>query len=717
MKIYIIILSLLFAQVSVASRPVSVIQGESVELFNLDNSNIKSAMLFYRLEGSKNYLQQPLIKQGGHWVSRLLSAQLRPPGIEYYAQIILKNGQQLSQPDQHPRYNPLRLKVRQKQGVNLKLQETQILQNQDVFFKVLGYVDSETRVFIDDIDVTEFVTRQDQDWVFNNEGQLFSGDQVLSLQSIQGQTLASYPIKFIDSFLSQVKNRQLVIKGNTSFNIGGQADSTDTKSNVALSANMHVEAEYKQGEFSARYSGIDVNYQHGAEEPVNLSAGVLLQNKYKNHSLDIGDVSVSGTPLVLSGFSRRGFVASTSNDQYSGSFFNVRTSTVDGFESGISFDDRQTYGATVDTKLGQSSVQVSVISGELKDDNAGNVGSTDNKGQAGDSVGVAFTTELAGTSINAEIANSSFDADTSDNQAKQNDSAYEISLSRDIVGLASTLGYHHYGANYATIANPNFSNDREGLNLSLGSGWRFLNWSVSLSTTTDNVEEDAARAIVKSNNTGLNLGFVVENWPSINVGFNVSNQKSSQEPSLNDRIDNDGQYISLGLSDNFGDYNVSWTSSFGLLRNNLDVTNDSDTTNHVLSVGFNIDATNIDVSLSQNKTESNITLISNLANMSLNFPLFNDTITLNSQFSVQDNTSSDSSQNNTIAGASANVSWAMKDMVSGVTAFWADTQFSLSWSYSKTEDTINSGNDSSDNVVMLTFNLGAPSNFEVDWQF
>lgn len=717
MKPYVLLFLVLMPLLSLAKTTQSITQGESAVLFDIDEPNIQSALLFYRVEGSKNYLQQPMLKQGGRWVSRLLSAQIRPPSIEYYAQIKFKDGSSKSRPVQYPRYNPLRLSVNKKQAIIIQLVKKNIPINQDVVFEVMGYVDAATRVYISDVDVTDFVTRSDKNWVFSNDSQLFSGHQTLVLRSAQGQVLSSYPIHFLDESAKPLKNKQLVLKGNTSFSLGGQADSTDSDSSVALSANMHVEAEYKQGDFSAQYSGIDINYQHGADDPFKLSAGFLLNNKYRHHSLDIGDISVSGTPLVLSGFSRRGFVASTSNDQYTGSFFNVRTSTVDGFDSGISFDDRQTYGATVDTKLGESTIQVTVISGELKDDNAGNVGSSDSTEQAGDSIGVAFTTELAGTSINAEVASSNFDADTSDTNASDSDTAYEVSMSRDIVGLASSLGYHHYGANYATIANPNFSNDREGLNLSLGSGWQFLNWSVSFSTTEDNVEADATRAIVKSNNTGLNLGFVIENWPSINLGFNVSQQTSTQEPTLTDRIDNDGHDISLGISDNIGDYSVSWTSSVGQLTNNLDASNDSDTTNHALSVGFNIETVNVDVSVSQNITESDKTLTSNLANLSLNIPLFSETITLNSQFSVQDNSSSDNSQSNTITGGSANVSWAMKDMFTGMTAFWADTQFSLSWSYNKTEDAINSAQDTSDSVVMLTFNLGAPSSFEYDWQF
>lgn len=639
-----LLVACLIISVNIQAQAVSsVTEGQSVTLYEIENEQIKSALLFYRIEGSRQFLQQPLLHQGNKWSSTFSGNQLRAPGLEYYIQLTFKDGKTRTEPESYPTYNPIRLTVNKKQSVNIHLSQNAIKPGENIKFNVSGYVDVETRVYIGDMDVTDFVQRSESLWVLNNENNLFNGDQQLQLISAEGQTLSSQTVSFIDPAAKALKDRQLVLRGNASFSLGGQSDSeSDTTDSLALSGNLHLETEYKEGDFISHFSGINVNYQHEAEEEFHLSSGFLLNNTYRNHSLEVGDVSVSGTPLVLSGFSRRGLLASTERENFTGSIFNVRTSTVDGWESGVSFDDRQTYGVAVEQRLGQdgkTSVQLSVISGELKQAESQNVGSSNTNPQSGDTAGLLLSTELGGTTISAEVAGSSFDSNTTDANDALSDEAYEISLSRDIYGLASSLGYHHYGANYATIANPNFSNDREGLNLSLGSGWRFLNWSTSFSSTQDNVEKDPLKPVVTSNNTGLSLGFIIENWPSIDLGFNYSNQTSSDEPAVDQRIDNEGQDISLGLSDSFGPVNLSWTSSVGKIDNNLDPANDSETTNHALTVGYTADAIGLNLNLSQNETRSDSKLTSNLANLSANFPLFSDTITLNSQFSLQDNTS------------------------------------------------------------------------------
>ena len=41
----------------------------------------------------------------------------------------------------------------------------------------------------------------------------------------------------------------------------------------------------------------------------------------------------------------------------------------------------------------------------------------------------------------------------------------------------------------------------------------------------------------------------------------------------------------------------------------------------------------------------------------------------------------------------------------------------FSWTYNKTTYALDSSRDGSDIVVMLEFSIGAPVNFEYDWQF
>ncbi len=712
---------LLFAAQAVAQNAQPVNEGGRVELYQTQNEQIHTATLFYRQIGSRFFMQQPLLHQNGRWSVSFSGNQLRAPGIEYYIELRLLDGSRQTDPAQYPRYNPMRLEVARQGALSIELTSETLTKEQNrIEFRVNGEVDELARIYIDDIDVTDFVQRDGDLWALDFDRELFSDKPQLQISSADGKLLATRNLVFEEDAQQPAQDRELVVRGNASFSLGGQSDSASSDNRLALSGNLHVESEYKSGDFSSQFSGINVNYQRAADPEFNLSSGFLLDNRYRNHSLQIGDVSVSGTPLVLSGFARRGLLLKTESERHTGELFNVRTAPVSDWESGIAFDDRQTYGLSWDQKLGQdgkSSVQLAVVSGQLQQAESTSVGSSNTQPQSGDSAGVQVTTELGGVSIAAQVATSEYDADTTDAIAASRSDAYELKLSRNIYGLASSLGFHRYGANYATIANPNFSNDRQGFDVSLGSQLQFLGWNAAFSSTRDNILDDPTRPIVTSSNSGINLNVAIENWPSINLGFNLSEQTSRTEPAPDQRVDNTGRDVSLGLSDQFGALSLSWSSSLGRLQDRLDASKDSDTQNHSFSLGYQGERAGVNLNLSQNRNRLQITQISDLVNLSADFPLVSDSIVLNSQFSWQQNSASDDSQDNQIVGGSARVSWTLQDMFTGVTSSWANARFSLSWTYNRTTDAFDAANDSSDQRVLLEFSLGAPVSFEQRWQF
>lgn len=708
--------------VSHAEIKQSVMQGQRVELYQVDDISIQFANLFYRLEGSQKFIQQPLSRKGSQWSAQLKGHQVRVPGIEYYVQLTYKNGSIKTDPPTHPEYNPERLSVNTLSTDTIHITNMKNNKNDSIEFIVNGYVDTETRVFMGDTDITDMMRRDNDKWTLENVSQLFDGPQSIQLVNTQGNTIAKSAINISNSDETPAaKNGEFVLRGSASFNIGGQSDDdSTTDESLVVTGNLHIETEYTNNDFSSHFSGVDVNYDHNADKEFDLSSGFLFTNSYKKTSLELGDVNVKGTPLVLSGFSRRGFVAATEGETWKGSVFNVRTSTVDGFESGISFDDRQTYGASYEQTIGDSgntNIQISAVSGDLQQPETSNVGSANTNAQAGDTLGLLVSSEYAGVNINAELASSKFDQDTNDVNNAVSDEAYEVHFTKNIYGLASSLGYQHYGANYATIANPNFSGDREGLNLSFGSNWKAVSWTASLSSIEDNVDNDPLRPVVTSDNAGLSLDFVIENWPAINIGFNLTNQSSDNEPDATAEVDNKGHDVSLGLSNSFDAYNLAWSSSIGELNNKLDVTNDSETSSHSLTMGYNFDAADVNLNLSQNKNETDFILTSNLANLSLNIPLFSDNVVLNTQFSAQQNEADNNSQNNEIIGGSARVSWTLHDIIIFKSMDWVNPQFGISWTMNKTSDQIDSSLNESDSTIMFDFSFGAPISFEQRWQF
>ena len=698
--------------------PQKVPAGESVMLFDIDDSQLRRARLYYRLAGSRQFLQQPFSQNGSRWRAVLDGASVLFPALEYYAEFHYADGALKTDPAVYPTYNPRRLVVLEQAEFNIRLAANQN-DPSSLLFEVTGEVDDDYRVMLDGQDVTYLMARDGNVWRLDNRYGLVDGSMPLQVVDGGGQVVASARVSDPTETRREAKDRELIVRGNASLNAGGQNSSDNAASDLAISGNLHVETEYRNGDFSSHFSGINVNYQHDAEEEFNLSSGFVLTNQYRQHSVELGDVSVEGAPLVLSGFSRRGLNAKTEDENWKASLFNVRTSPVDGWQSGLSFDDRQTYGANVEHRFGEegtSTLQLSAISGELKQADTQNVGSENPTGQVGDSAALRVSSDIAGISVDAQVAGSSFDADTSDGVAKTTDNAYELALASSMFGLASSLGYHHYGANYATIANPNFSNDREGLNASLGSQIGALGWQMSVSSTEDNVENDPSRPIVQSFNSGLQLSLNVQNWPSLSLGINSSRQASKNEPDVSQVVDNDGLDLSLGISDQFEAVSLSWSTSFGELSDEITL-DTSETRNHSLSLGYGGERVKLNLNLSRNETETTATQIANFINLSADLPLFSDDLRLQLQTSIQENTASDGSQDNRIVGGSARMGWSLKQIFGESLKSIGGGSANLSYSFNKTEDALDPTQDVSDSRVMLQFSFGAPVDFEYNWQF
>lgn len=695
-------------------------EGDAIELYKIVDGRIQSASLFYRVQGSRQFLQQPLVHHNSVWIAKLGGAQVQSPAIEYYLQFYYQDGSQKTEPAQYPRYNPMRLPVMAPQNPLIVLEDNKVTQQQETIrFQVKGFVDAPSRVYLNAVDVTDFIQRNGENWQLHNQVGLFSGESVLKITDSSGRVLAMQTIVFVNEDKAPMADGELILKGNASFNLGGRDDS-DAGSDLSISGNLHLESEYQSGDFRSQFSGVNINYQRGGDPEFNLSSGFLLDNRYQNKVLQFGDVSISGTPLVINGFARRGLLFKSKNKFSDLSVFNVRSSPVDGWESGLSFDERQTYGAHWRQSLdsdNRSNIQLAVVSGKLQKNETGSVGSLSKQPQSGDTAGLQFDTVIYGTRLSAQIASSRFDGDTTDAINANRDNAYELKLKRDIYGLASSVAFHRYGANYATIANPNFSNDRQGLDISIGSQLQSLGWTASFSTIRDNINDDITRPVVLSSNSSLNLNISRKNWPSISVGMNISSQKSRNEPSVDQRVENIGQDVTLGISDRFANIDLSWSSSLGKLQNRLDANKDSDTQNHSLTMAYGLDSLRLNLNLSQNNSRTEVTKVSDLINLSADVPILGEKFIVNSQFSYQRNTASDNSLDNEILGGSARLSWQLKDVLHSVGGAWGRTRFSLNWTYNRNQDALNPSNDNSDQRLLLEFSLGQPVQFQQKWRF
>jgi len=698
----------------------AIFAGQAVTLYETDDEAIQAGTLFYRIEGGRQFFALPMQHKGDLWIAGLAAQQVQAPGVEYYVSLRLSDGSVRTEPANYPEYNPSRLRVQSQDTVSLERLDSGA-EGEDIRLLIQGFVAEDARLLIDDIDVTDLIQRDGEEWTITESGSLFEGAQAIALVDGQGRVMVDAIVDLAEGKTPQAaKDGELVLRGNAGINIGGrQVKTDDDQGSWALTGNLNLNTEYLNGDFRSELPSANINYDQDGEPRVTLSAGYRLRNTYKNHTVDIGDVSISGMPLVISSFSRRGLVASTQGQTWKGSMFNVRTAMVDGNNSGISFDERQTYGVTVEknfVEMGSSSLQFTAVSGELPQPVTASVESRQTSPQAGDAVGIQLSSQWGGVGMSVQVAQTSFDNDTLDDVAAVSDSAYELSLSKDFSNLAAQFSYFHYGVNYATITNPNFSGDRQGVNASLGGQWRELGWSLNAARMEDNVDQDITRSVVNSDTAGLMFDFPIMAKASANLGYSVNQQHSSDEPTVDDRVDNQGQEIQLGLNGNVGAAALSWQSQFGELSNKLDRDNDSETENHSFGLTYQLRNIGVNLNLSQQTSNTQIEQVASLVNLGLNLPLFSDDVILNSQFSGQENTASDNSQDNTIFGGSLRVSWTLQDIVMIKSLDWVNPRFSVSWTQHRTVDHLDTSLNESSHTVMLDFSFGAPYSFENRWQ-
>ncbi len=694
--------------------------GQAVTLYETEDEAIQAGTLFYRIEGGRQFFALPMQRKGYLWIAGLAAHQVQTPGIEYYVALRLRDGTVRTEPANYPEYNPSRLRIEPPAVISLKRVDSGA-EGEDIRLLIQGVVADDTRLLIDDIDVTDLIQRDGDEWTITESASLFEGSQIITLVDGQGTVMVDAIVDLAEEEAVQAaRDGELVLRGNAGINMGGrQVKSDGDQGGWVFTGNLNLNTEYLNGDFRSELPSANINYDQEGEPRVTLSAGYLLRNTYKNHTLDIGDVSISGMPLVLSSFSRRGIVASSEGQTWKGSVFNVRTAMVDGNNSGISFDERQTYGVTVEksfVEIGNSSLQLTAVSGELPQPVTASVGSSQTSPQAGDAVGVEFSSQWGGLGLSVRMAQTNFDNDTLDNVEAVSDSAYELSLSKDFSGLATQLAYLHYGADYATITNPNFSGDRQGVNASLGSQWHKLSWSLNMARMEDNVDKEITRAVVVSDTAGLMFDFPIMAKASLNLGYSINQQRSSDEPSVDDSVDNQGQEIQLGMSGNMGMFALSWQSQLGELTNKLDRDNDSETENHSFGLSYQLKKIAMNLNLSQQTSSTQIETVASLVNLGLSLPLFSDNVILNLQFSGQENSASDYSQDNTIFGGSLRASWTLQDIVTIKSLDWVNPRFSISWTQHRTVDRLDTSLNESSHSVMLDFSLGAPYSFENRWQ-
>ena len=379
----------------------------------------------------------------------------------------------------------------------------------------------------------------------------------------------------------------------------------------------------------------------------------------------------------------------------------------------------QVYGAAVKAPLfGEKglTLHLSAVTGELQGDAGFNTGTTDTAAR-GDTVGLKLTGNLLGITVDGEVAGSWFDADTSTGPGKVSDRAYELSLARDVLIGDLSLHLLRYGSDFASIANPSFTGDREAVEATLASKLGLASLSLNGSYTEDNVDHDPDRPVVTSTHAGATVDLSPAGWPSLNLGYNLGIQDSRDEPAGSNGVQNLQHDISLGMAYARGIWNASFTASTGLLDDRLATDRDSETRNLVLAGGIHGKRLSIAPSLSYNETEGDgVTHRSQLASLTLSLPLWPDLVDLSGQGSYQKGDASDDSTDSRTTNGSVRISWNLQPLLQRVHLGWANVELAFTADYNRVEDRRDPANDQEEYATLVTLNLGAPYRFGWGWE-
>ncbi len=685
-------------------------------------AGVVSAVVHYRPAGTRQYRQQPVPVVAGRAEVELPASAAVPPGVEYYLEVRTADGRVVTDPPLYPEYNPHRLVVEQPPPLQVaRLGDAAPERAGRGFaFRISERAD-ELRFFLDGADVSEAVAVSDGVARYAPPADLAPGEHVFAAVDAAGRRV-EVPVRVAGPAGGSPRG-VLGVNGSLSFNYGYSARNRGGTGDDRVSANLHVEAYAEKGAFSAEFSGVNVQYDKDAPDPFTISSGYRAELAYAEQRLEFGDITVDETPLTVSGFARRGAQLHLKVGGAEIRAFDVRTDTVDGWESGLfsSGQESQTYGVSVAGALlpdGRLDAHVTALSGR----NETPSGAYDETGaggaQEGDTVGIRLSTVLGPSRVEGQFAYSRFDPDTGTGDGKRGDTAFEVRVGNDLGFGTLDLGYLRYGSDYATIADPNFVGDRQGADAAFSTRLGPFAWSLSGAFTEDNVARDDEKPVVRSVTGDTNLSLRLPDGPSLSLGYNLSRQVSRDEPEGGPEVDNLNQGVSATLSHAGGIWNGSVAGSLGFLDDRSAENADTDTRNLTVSGGVAGAAGSATASLSYNQSITAAkTDRSRLASLTLSVPVWPEWVDLSGQGSYQLADATDGSVDTVTTGGSIRLAWNVDRLLAAAGADWVDVQLAVSGEYNRVDDRLADANDSKEYLTFLSLNFGAPYQFgaETGW--
>lgn len=382
------------------------------------------------------------------------------------------------------------------------------------------------------------------------------------------------------------------------------------------------------------------------------------------HRFQLGDVQVTESFLSTGGsFPRRGGLLAADIFGTEVHLFSVRSNSIVGFDYGLGINDpdRRVQGASVARDLLPDKalrMKVTYLDGENASPQSFNTGSAEG-GQSGDLVSVSATSSLFGQKLRgeAEVAFSRFDANTADEFGRRSDSGVRFKLDGTLwERLNLGAEYQRLGLYFQSIANPYFVRDREGFTLSANAPWGPNQFNLGFSQAHDNVRDDLLLPRIEQRTYAAAWGLQITDYPSLTLGYNRSEQRSTREPVGFAGVDTVTDAFNAGVAYGQPTWNANVNGGYSIQDNHNGTTPpDTTTWNAMLGLGYR-PTPNLNLAPSVGFTRSNtrltdVTTDNYLATLTANIAIIQDILNLDSQSSFTRTVADDNStESNSFTG-------------------------------------------------------------------
>ncbi len=711
-------------------------QGQSVSfIITVTGTQPLNGELFYRPVGIRYYQQIPIIfskhfskrfskkssKKDGRAIITLPLSAVVSPGLEYYVKVADIYGKIATSPLLNASTYPHTLQVLDVaplSKLNLISPDPEVPVLGDKLLIVIEenspdiwLTNKSVTIMLDDTDITGLADITKDRITFSTPLLPEAGEHTITATVSEGDTTNKKTWKFIIGTEKNKTGEFFYTNGGLSFNYGNRIKNSSESTGNTLNGNLNLAFGLKGDDWETTWNGINIQYiKDSPNNDVTISSGFNFTLRKSNQILEYGDITINETPLSAPSFARRGIQVKLKGFGTELHLFDVSTETVSGWESGIGSSGRQVYGLSLNRSLlkkGGLPLTVVYITGENKAINGFNTTGT-LKPSKGDIVGVSLNHTIHGVKLEGEVASSRYDADTSDDANSKSDTAANVKLSTALGLFFTTADYYRYGSDFASIANPNFTADREGISAGISRSFATSTVSLSIDRGRDNLKKDPSKPVVYSTSGTASYGISVAPWPSLNISYSHSLQASSKEPLGTQDVKNSNNAVNINLAKSGKKWNVNLSGNYGRLN---DKAGDLDNETRGLHLSGNYTPlVRLSLSPSASFTESEslkVVTRTRIASFTAGIPLIDKYANTNFQVSYTLNDASDGSRDSTNLNGSWRLSMDLHEFIKKWIDYGSET-LALTASYSHIDDKVSTSRAEEDLSVFLSLNLHAP---------